>query len=404
MSLAAKLRRIALNQQGLLRAESFGRGKAAVLRAIERIGYVQIDTISVVERAHHHVLAARVPNYRPAMLERLVRERKLFEYWFHAAAWLPMADYRYSLPRMRQLNGERNWFENIDARLRRDILTRIDAEGPLRTRDFEDTRASNSGWWDWKPAKQALEQMFMQGELMVTAREGFQKVYDLPERVLPDWVDTREPTRAEFAAHLIDSKLRAHGFATLVSLTYLRKGKRLRAAVKQQLQDRIEAGLLVCQPLGKNCTVYIDPEQLEARAPRCDARVRILSPFDNLVIQRQRCREVFGFDYQIECYVPQAERQFGYFCLPLLYRDRLVGRIDCKAHRASKRLEVRSMHLEQKVGDDFAPLMATALQSFAAFNNCGDIVVTACGQPELARLLQQVPAPQKCIERPRTTP
>jgi hypothetical protein len=393
MSLVAKLRRIALNQQGLLRAQSFGRGKAAVLRAIERIGYVQIDTISVVERAHHHVLATRVPNYRPAMLERLVRERRLFEYWFHAAAWLPMADYRFSLPRMRQLNGERNWFENIDARLRRDILARIEAEGPLRTRDFDDTRESSSGWWDWKPAKQALEQMFMQGELMVTAREGFQKVYDLPERVLPDWVDTREPTLDEFSEYLVDSTLRAHGFATLVSMTYLRKGQRLRAAVKWQLQDRLDAGLLVCQPLGKNCVLYIDPELLEARAPRCDAQLRILSPFDNLLIQRQRCREVFAFDYQIECYVPEAQRQFGYFCLPVLYRDRLVGRIDCKAHRDRGCLEVRSMHLEQKVSGDFAELMARALQSFAAFNGCADIDVAGCAQPALAHLLKQVPSP-----------
>ena len=163
MSLVTKLRRIAINQQGLLKTESFGRGKAATLRAIEQIGYVQIDTISVVERAHHHVLGSRVANYRPAMLDQLVRERKLFEYWFHAAAWLPMADYRYSLPRMRQQNGERNWFKDGDRKLMHEILARVKAEGALRTRDFEEPGRSNSGWWDWKPAKQALEQLFMQG-------------------------------------------------------------------------------------------------------------------------------------------------------------------------------------------------------------------------------------------------
>ena len=377
MSLAAKLRRIALNQQGLLRAESFGRGKAAVLRAIEQIGYVQIDTISVVERAHHHVLGSRVANYRPAMLEQLVGERKLFEYWFHAAAWLPMADYRYSLPRMRQLNGERNWFKDGDRKLMREILARIEAEGGLRTRDFEETRSSSSGWWDWKPAKQALEQLFMQGELMVSARQGFQKVYDLPERVLPDWVDTREPTLDEFAAHLIDTSLRAHGFVTLVSVTYLRKGQALREAVKRQLQARVEAEQLTPQSLGNNyssnCSIYIDPELLETRAPRSVAQLRILSPFDNLVIQRQRCREVFSYDYQIECYVPEALRQFGYFCLPLLYRDRLVGRIDCKAHRAQAMLEVKSIHIEQKVGDDFTDLLGATLQRFASFNGCDHI-------------------------------
>jgi uncharacterized protein YcaQ len=376
MSLAAKLRRIALHQQGLLRNESFGRGKGAVLRAIEQIGYVQIDTISVVERAHHHVLGSRVANYRPAMLEQLVGERKLFEYWFHAAAWLPMADYRFSLPRMHQLNGERHWFKGSDTKLRHEILARIAAEGPLRARDFEDTRQSNSGWWDWKPAKQALEQLFMQGELMVSAREGFQKVYDLPERVLPGWVDTRMPTLDEFAAHLIDTSLRAHGFVSLVSVTYLRKGQALREAVKRQLQARIEEGLLTQQALGKSCSVYVDPERLESQAPRSIAQVRILSPFDNLVIQRQRCREVFGFDYQIECYVPEPLRQFGYFCLPLLYRDRLVGRIDCKAHRAQARLEVKSVHIEKPVGEDFPEQMSAALKSFASFNGCEQIDVS----------------------------
>ena len=387
MPLAAKLRRIALDQQGLLRMESFGRGKNAVMRAFEHLGYVQIDTISVVERAHHHVLYSRVPNYHPAMLDRLVRERKLFEYWYHAAAWLPMAHYRFSLPRMRQLNGERSWFDSVEPKLRREILARIEAEGPLRTRDFEDTRATNTGWWDWKPAKQALEQMFMQGELMVSRREGFQKVYDLPERVLPDWVDTSTPALGEFAAHLVDATLRAHGFATLVSMTYLRKGKQLRAAVKQELHNRIEIGALVCQPLKGNCELYIDPEKLESRAPRCDAQLRILSPFDNLVIQRQRCREIFAFDYQIECYLPETERQFGYFCLPLLYRDRLVGRINCKAHRKEGRFELRSIHLEQRVGDDFAPLMASALQSFAEFNGCREVDLDKCGNEEIRALL-----------------
>ena len=388
MSLAAKLRRIALDQQGLLKTEFFGRGKGATLRAIEQLGYVQIDTISVVERAHHHVLWSRVANYRPEFLDQLVKQREVFEYWFHAAAWLPMKDYRFALPRMTKMNGERNWFKDGDRKLMRRILARIEAEGPLRTRDFEEAREGNSGWWDWKPAKQALEQLFMQGELMVSARQGFQKVYDLPERVLPDWVDTREPTLDEFAAHLIDTSLRAHGFVTLVSVTYLRKGQALREAVKRQLQARIDLEQLTQQSLGKNCSVYIDPELLETLAPRSVAQVRILSPFDNLLIQRQRCREVFNYDYQIECYVPQPLRKFGYFCLPLLYRDRLVGRIDCKAHRAHARFEVKSIHIEQKVGDDFTDLLGATLQRFASFNGCDHIEYSQAPRGHLASLLQ----------------
>src|SRR3954447_1140087 len=181
-----KLRRIALDAQGLLRAAPFGRGVDATHRALEQIGYVQIDTISIVERAHHHTLWNRVPNYRPSHLDKLVSERRAFEYWFHAAAYLPMRDYRFALPRMHALkNGERHWFANRDLKLMKAILDRVRAEGPMMARDFETPKGRAQGWWNWKPAKRALEQLYMQGDLMISGREGFQKIYDLPERVLP---------------------------------------------------------------------------------------------------------------------------------------------------------------------------------------------------------------------------
>ena len=387
-SLAAKLRRIALHQQGLLKTEAFGRGKRATLRAIEQLGYVQIDTISVVERAHHHVLWSRVSNYQPKFLDQLISQREVFEYWFHAAAWLPMRDYRYALPRMSKMNGERDCFEQVDQKLTDAILRRIETEGPLRARDFADTRETKSGWWDWKPAKQALEQLFMQGELMVSGREGFQKLYDLKERVLPEGIDCSMPSMGEFAAHLIDTALRAHGFATLASMTYLRKGKLLRDTVRQQLQHRLETNQLTLVNLRNNNEVYIDPELLESRAPHSCAQVRILSPFDNAVIQRRRGRDFFGFDYQIECYVPEPLRKFGYFCLPILYRDNFVGRIDCKAHRSDKSLEIKSVHIEQKVDTDFIDLLGPALQSFAEFNHCGRIFAPSAGSSKLLRHIQ----------------
>ncbi len=376
MSLTSKLRRIALEQQGLLKTNSFGRGKKAVLRAIQQLGYVQIDTISVVARAHHHVLWSRVGNYRADFLAQLVAERELFEYWSHAAAWMPMSDYRFALPRMTQLNDS-VWFASCDQKIQREVLKRIEIEGPMRARDFSDPSHRSGGWWEWKPAKQALEQLFMQGELMVSSRLGFQKVYDLPERVLPDSVDTREPDMDEYAGYLIDTNLRAHGCASLVSLTYLRKGKQLRAAVRSQLEARIETEALTSVTLANGTQLYIDPELLESRAPRSSALVRILSPFDNAVIQRQRGRELFDFDYQIECYLPASKRRFGYFCLPLMYRDRLVGRIDCKAHRAAGRLEIKSMHIEHRLDAAFATAFNRAIQSFAAFNDCAEIQFTA---------------------------
>jgi len=262
MSPPGKLRRIALNQQGLLKTDSFGRGKAATLRAIEHLGYVQIDTISVVERAHHHVLWSRVSNYQPKFLEQLVKQRQLFEYWYHAASWLPMRDYRFALPRMASINGDRSWFESSDSKLLDHILERVRAEGPLRARDFEDTRTGKKEWWDWKPAKQALEQLFMQGDLMVSGRVGFQKVYDLTERVLPDWVDTRHPDMQEYAGYLVDTTLAAHGFATQKAMTYLRKGQALRDAIGDQLQARLDTGKLITIRLGDSSLAYANPELL----------------------------------------------------------------------------------------------------------------------------------------------
>jgi uncharacterized protein YcaQ len=369
---AAQYRKKALLCQGLLRAESFGRGKRAVQKCIEQLGYVQIDTISVVERAHHHVIWSRVPTYQPRMLNELVRDSKVFEYWFHAAAYLPMSQYRYVLPRMHAIkSGEKHWFTNTDRRLMKKILQRIRHEGPLLARDFTDKSNGQNGWWEWKPAKQALEQLFMEGDLMVVERRGFQKVYDLTERALPASVNTKVPDTSEQARYFIDTAIRSYGFATLKSFTYLRKGNTIRESVKEQLYGMLNDNALVEAELPCGTPVYCDPLLITRKRPQ--HRVVILSPFDNCVIQRERCRRTFEFDYQIECYVPAPKRKFGYFCLPLLYSDRLVGRIDCKADRKTGVLHVKSVHIEVIVDDAFYSQLAIALQHFMAFNNATEL-------------------------------
>ncbi len=379
----AKLRRIALNQQGLLRTAPFGHGKEATRRTIEHLGYVQIDTISVVERAHHHVLHTRVPNYRAAFLDALLRERRVFEYWYHAAAYLPMQDYRYALPHMHAMrSGEVRWQRSTDKALMHRVLERVASDGPLRARDFEDRRGARQGWWDWKPAKRALEQLFMQGDLMIIGREGFQKVYDLTERVLPVAINTSTPTTLELAEHLVETTIRSHGFATAKFMTYLRPGAALREAVKTVLQRRSDEGRLANFTLDNGERAYGDPGLAERRAPAAPANVRILSPFDNAVIQRARGQAVFNFDYQLECYVPEDKRRFGYFCLPILYRDRLIGRMDCKAHRKERRLDVRALHLEDvrlmnDLPDNFPDKLADALGAFAEFNRCTEVKLLA---------------------------
>ena len=341
------LRSSALLHQGLTSATPFGAGKQATLKALEHLSYVQIDTLAVVERAHHHTLWSRVPSYKPTHLESLIEERKIFEYWSHAAAFLPMRDYRFALPRMNAVKrGESRWLASVSAKDELEVLARIRGDGPLRARDFDSPKEQKGSWWNWKPAKRTLEKLFFQGELMVASRDGMQKVYDLRERVLPIDTDINEPTLHELADYLIDSSLTAHGFTTQKQVTHLRQGAELRRTVNSILKERIAAGALIefCTP---NMTgVYAAPDIIEGKRVKSDNKVRLLSPFDNAVIHRDRIEKLFDFNYTIECYVPKTKRKFGYFCLPILYKSALVGRADCKADRNSKRLDVLQLHIE----------------------------------------------------------
>ena len=381
----ARLRRMTVAAQGLHKAGGIGRGLSGTVRATEQIGYVQLDTISVVERAHHHVLHSRVPNYQPAFANKLLRQRKIFEYWAHAAAFLPLSAYRYTLPFKALVRaGEVGWFRNQKLPLMGEMLDHIAKHGALRARDTDavtdqsNHRQSNSeGWWDWKPAKKALERLYMQGDLMVTERSGFQKSYDLPERVLPASTDTSVPDYAEYAEWLLSQNLRSHGFVTTAQATYLRRDKALRNAMKDTLDTQVQSGDLVAFKI-KDKGPYFAPAHLMepgTRAPRCAPVMHILSPFDNLVIQRDRGQTLFDFDYQIECYVPADKRMYGYFCLPLLLADKLVGRMDCKAHRSSQHFEIRALHLEPHAEQNSTlHKLGEALPQFLAFQNCHTLI------------------------------
>ncbi|AKJ30926.1 winged helix-turn-helix domain-containing protein [Caldimonas brevitalea] len=362
-------RRLALARQGLMSPQPFGKGLAGACRAIEHLGYVQIDSLSVVERAHHHTLWARVPGYRPEHLTGLIRERRVFEYWFHAASYLPMRDFRFALPRM---SAYRSRTHHGDPRLAQEILARVRGEGPLRVRDLESRQDGPGNWWNWGPGRRALDQLFMQGDLMVRERNGIEKLYDLTENVLPAGLDLREPTLPEYAEHLLDTTLRAHGVVTWKQVLHLKTGQPLKEAMRGVIRDRMAQRRLVALHDDGLSDGYAEPDALE-RVPKAAAsRVRLLSPFDNAVIHRDRLSQLFGFDYRLECYVPAPKRRFGYFCLPVIYGDRFIGRADCKAHRAEKRFEVLSLHLEDRTVDVdlFLPSLAEALQPLAAFNGC----------------------------------
>jgi hypothetical protein len=344
---------------------------------------VQIDTISVVARAHHHTLWTRVPGFRPEHLDTLVAQRRAFEYWAHAAAYLPMSHYRFALPRMNALRrGERHWIRHPDFALMRAVVDRIRAEGALRARDFENPSGRSSGWWQWKPAKRALEQLYIQGDLMVSGRDGMEKIFDLPERVLPPDVDTREPSVEEWADHLIETTLAAHGFAAATGFTYQRRSEELRGAVARSIAGRVAAGTLASERLPSGLRVYGSPEAFASSPRRPPPGVRLLSPFDNAIIDRGRTLAVHGYDYQIECYVPAPKRRWGYYCLPILYRDTFVGRLDAKADRPRRELVVKHVFVERPDAvagpgerEAFLDALGRAVRDYARFNGCATVRV-----------------------------
>lgn len=371
-------KKLFLKQQGLLGKNGFGRGANGTANAIGQLSYVQIDTISVVNRAHEHVLTNRVPGFKSSHLDALLSERRVFEYWSHAAAFLPFEHYRFALPVMA------GWRESRerDEKLARKILARISAEGPLQSRHFEDSeKKQRGGWWEWKPAKRVLEHLFLSGELMVSHREGFQKVFDLPERIIPDNVDTTTPTIAQWCEHMAMTMINALGVANELDLGYARSTVRQLAKItlKQPFQDAIERlvedGKLVrFEMLGQT---YYSTNALISQLPLRVNRgpVKLLSPFDNLVINRKRTSNLFGFDYLLECYLPEAKRQYGYFSLPMLYGDELIGRADIKADRKHQVLIIRNLALEDHIPIDELLLGAISegLVLFATQHQSGSI-------------------------------
>ena len=360
-------------QQLILSSQQLSGPAPSPLQIIEHLGYVQIDTISVVERAHHHVFWLRNSKYKPSDLDKLVKSRKVFEYWSHAASFLPMKDYRYTRPMKIDFRKKENsWFPR-DVKLMNSVLKRIKSEGPLRSKDFKNTKKNKTGWWDWKPAKKALERLFMEGQLEISHREGFQKVYDLPERVIPSSVDTSMPSEKEYIRFLIHRTLRHHGLATSHEIAYLRK-KTVKDKVAKELTNMVSSEeLMELKVQGLEDTYYAYPEVLE-KIPRATSKTLILSPFDNLIIQRKKLSTFFNFDYQIECYVPEKKRQYGYFSLPVFRGQTPIARIDCKANRKEKILEVHSLHYEKgiKKSSEQAKIKSK-LTEFAKFNGCNSV-------------------------------
>lgn len=381
-----QVRALALHSQGLVNPD-LGSGKPGALKAIEHIGYVQIDTLSVAARAHHHTLWSRLPDYQESYLNELLEtDKSVFEYWSHAASYLPMCDYRFSLPRKKAFsNGKSHWFEQ-DKKVMKYVFDRIKAEGPLQSKDFEFKRSGPGNWYEWKPAKKALEQLFMEGKLMVAKRQGFQKVYDLTERVLPLNVNVMMPTEKEHAEYLIKKAIRANGIVEEKEVSYLRQGSK--EQINKVLKSFIKNGELIEVKLeGDAKTLFVTTEEKLRGLDSGETasflsmtgkeQIQILSPFDNTIIQRKRIQRFFDFDYVIECYLPEPKRKFGYFCLPVLQGDQFVARFDPKADRATGKFHVKQMHFEKgfKTDDNFNFNFALKLKAYANFTGCKSVVI-----------------------------
>ncbi|QEG23614.1 winged helix-turn-helix domain-containing protein [Mariniblastus fucicola] len=382
-------RKLVLLSQKLPTARQSGAAAKATLSAIEHLGYIQIDAISVIERAHHHTLWNRNPRYKSAHLDQLLADKQVFEYWSHAAAYLPMRDYRFSLVRKQALSTGKmkHWF-TVDEAMMKMVLKRIESEGPLMARDFEH-KGDKIGEWKTRPAKRALEVLFMQGDLMVPRRSNFHKVYDLTERVLPDNVDTTPPEPEEYARYLIWRYLRANGLGRPAEMAYLLKNTK--PLVATTLEDMVSSGELQTVRVDGD-SYYAMPESLKLLSkPLARSKLKILSPFDNLVIQRKRMQALFGFDYLIECYVPEAKRKYGYFCLPILWDGMLVARMDCKVDRDNALLLIQNLALESSVSGNEAFLGAfeKELQRFLKFNNCEDFRLLKTSPAKVKRIVQK---------------
>lgn len=383
-------RKLVLLSQRLPSTRKKSRAIVATLSTIEHLGYIQIDTISAVQRAHHHTIWNRNPRYNSSHLDQLLDEKQIFEYWSHAAAYLPMRDFRFSLPRKQAITtGDQNHWYKRDKQLMETVLHRIATEGPLMAKDFENT-TKESGVWKSKPAKRALESLFMQGDLMVPYRVNFHKVYDLTERVLPVDIDTSIPDSSEYARFLITRYLRANGLGQSAEIAYLLKDTK--PLITTTLQEMILSGELL--QLNVNATKYcVLPESLELlKKPLARSKLKILSPFDNLVIQRKRMQALFDFDYSLECYLPEPKRKYGYFSLPILWDGKLVARMDCNAEKKKSLLHIHHLALESGFSriDDLILALCKELTAFIKFNSCQTILVHQTSPEGIKPLLQTV--------------
>jgi uncharacterized protein YcaQ len=338
-------RHIWLRAQRLDTSAPFGEGPAATAKAVEHLGYVQIDTINVIERCHHHILWNRIPAYRRADLRQAQSvDRSVFEYWTHALSYVPAKDLRFFIPAMKRHKREgHKWLSSVSPADLRKVLRLIRRDGALTIRDIDDDVLVDKEhlWASRKPSKRALQLAFYTGVLTVSERSGMLKTYDLMARHF-GWDRPPKPASArEATAYLLDRALRAQGLVSLDSICHLDAPSK--PAIRRMIEARVRAGELVPVALegaGKQ-EHWARPETLEYADGAASEPVHILSPFDPLIIQRKRTHLFFDYEHRFEAYVPKEKRVFGYFALPVLVGEAIVAALDLKTDRKKQQLLVQ---------------------------------------------------------------
>jgi uncharacterized protein YcaQ len=376
-------RRLILSRQRLAGPRPAAPGPEELMGVATDLASLQLDPISVVARSHQLVLWSRAGRYDLGDLETLLwRDRRLFEYWTTAAAIVCTEDYPIHSLLMRRYPSERHaqlraWLAENQA-LRRSILRQLRASGPLPTRAIEDRSAtdwSSSGWTAGRNLDRMLDVLWTQGRILVAGRQGQQRVWDLAERCLPAWAPTRRPPEREVVRLAVQRSLRALGVATARdidrSFTAGRYPGLASILAGLRRSGQVEQVRVAADGHEHPGPWYVHTDDLplldRLRSGEWRPRTTLLSPFDNLIINRERTERLFGFHFRMEIYVPKAARRYGYYVLPILHGDRLIGRVDPALDRAGGRLVVNAIHPEPDAPASAGAAVATALQELAAF-------------------------------------
>jgi uncharacterized protein YcaQ len=366
-------RRIWLHAQRLDTAEPFGSGAQATPAAVAHLGYVQIDTINVIERSHHHILYTRIPTYRREHLQQAQSiDKTVFEYWTHALSYVPTENLRFYVRFMRR-DWQRRifWFGEVSNNDLRRVLSRIRKHGALTMRDIEGERVEKEyAWASRKPSKRVLEVAFYKGLLTISQRAGMLKTYELMTRHFGWERLPRAATERETLNYLLDRALQAQGIVSVESICHLDAPRK--PAIRRLVESRVRRKELVPVQLegAGQSQHWVRPETVDAipdPAQEVQEQVHILSPFDPLIIQRKRLRLFFDYEYRFEAYVPKHKRVFGYFLCPVLIGDRIVAALDLKTDRAQQELLVQSWNWIGRASRTHRQQVEDALHRFEQF-------------------------------------